>query len=152
MSIDKRTRQVSATHIVLVTPSPNGRKFNFFHKSFLFVFVCGSGRERGIVCVVKPQYGFVKCEKRPEPLFFHFNEFISGDSNVQIGDEIEFNVQPDNRTAAAFCLFSSAIHCEFLRICFGNYLLICFLVNLLLHVLGNCCLYFSESSLVSTLF
>eukprot|EP00474_Spongospora_subterranea_P008727 CRZ09185.1 hypothetical protein [Spongospora subterranea] len=69
-----QTRASSATGVVLLVPSP-------------------IGRERGIVTVIKPQYGFIKCELRQDPLFFHFSEIF--DQNIQsvaVGDEVEFNV------------------------------------------------------------
>lgn len=82
ISTNGRTRRPSATSVVLVTPAP-------------------LGRERGVINVLKNQYGFIKCEKRPDPLFFHFSEVIDQTHTVAIGDEVEFNVLVGNDQVSA---------------------------------------------------
>ncbi|KMS86821.1 hypothetical protein BVRB_033630, partial [Beta vulgaris subsp. vulgaris] len=73
IAMHNRTRAKSATEITLIVPSP-------------------IGRERGIVTVLKQQYGFIKCESRQDPLFFHFSEVLDPNATIHVGNEVEFNI------------------------------------------------------------
>jgi len=47
--------------------------------------------ERGLVATMKDNFGFIKCEDRPEELFFHFSDVRDRDG-VRPGDSVEFRV------------------------------------------------------------
>lgn len=57
--------------------------------------VSGEKREQGVVASLKDGFGFLKCVEREPRLFFHFNEVLEVDREVQTGDEFEFTVIQD---------------------------------------------------------
>lgn len=80
IATDRRDGLNRATHISLLD------------ESFL---VSGEKREQGTVASVKEGFGFLKCVEREAKLFFHFNEILDVDREVQVGDEFEFTVVQD---------------------------------------------------------
>lgn len=54
--------------------------------------VSGEKREQGVVSSMKDGFGFLKCVDRDTSLFFHLNEVLNVDEDVQVGDEFEFTV------------------------------------------------------------
>ncbi|CAH0547495.1 unnamed protein product [Brassicogethes aeneus] len=83
IATDRRDGLNRATHISLLD------------ESFL---VSGEKREQGTVASVKEGFGFLKCVEREPRLFFHFNEILDVDREVQVGDEFEFTVVQDQTT------------------------------------------------------
>ncbi|XP_044733943.1 cold shock domain-containing protein E1 [Chrysoperla carnea] len=63
--------------------------------------VSGERREQGVVAAAKDGFGFLKCVEREARLFFHFNEVLDIENDVNIGDEFEFTVIQDQTTS--FC-------------------------------------------------
>lgn len=61
-------------------------------ESFL---VSGEKREQGVVSSRKDGYGFLRCVDREPKLFFHFNEVLDSEREIQVGDEFEFTVIQD---------------------------------------------------------
>lgn len=80
IATDRRDGLNRATHISLLD------------ESFL---VSGEKREQGTVASIKEGFGFLKCVEREAKLFFHFNEILDVDREVQVGDEFEFTVVQD---------------------------------------------------------
>ena len=51
--------------------------------------------ERGRICSLRENFGFIYCADRPEELFFHYSEFSQGRAtDLDLGDEVEFRVGP----------------------------------------------------------
>ena len=78
---EKRSNRQGATAVRLVSLNP-------------------SGRQRGIVSVLKEGYGFIRPEDAPvghRELFFHFSALIDSDYQPALGDEIEFDTQKDEQ-------------------------------------------------------
>ena len=51
--------------------------------------------ERGRICSLRENFGFIYCADRPEELFFHYSEFRQGRAtDLDLGDEVEFRVGP----------------------------------------------------------
>lgn len=61
-------------------------------ESFL---VSGEKREQGVVVSIKEGFGFLRCVEREPRLFFHFNEILDSEREIQVGDEYEFTVVQD---------------------------------------------------------
>lgn len=80
IATDRRDQLNRATHISLLDES--------FH-------VSGERREQGVVASTKDGFGFLRCVERDVRLFFHFNEVLDVDNEIQIGDEFEFTVIQD---------------------------------------------------------
>lgn len=83
IATDRRDGLNRATHISLLD------------ESFL---VSGEKREQGTVASVKEGFGFLRCVEREPRLFFHFNEILDVDREVQVGDEFAFTVVQDQTT------------------------------------------------------
>ncbi|XP_077302230.1 cold shock domain-containing Unr [Arctopsyche grandis] len=79
VATDRRDQLKRATNISLLDES--------FH-------VSGEKRERGIVSMLKDGFGFIKCVERESLLFFHFAEVLSMNQTLNVGDEIEYTVDP----------------------------------------------------------
>lgn len=60
--------------------------------------VSGEKREQGKVVSLKEGFGFLCCVEREPKLFFHFNEVLDVEREVQVGDEFEFTVIQDQST------------------------------------------------------
>lgn len=66
-------------------------------------------RERGLVVSTMDSYGFVRCEKRTQDIFFHFSEVIrpgesaeetaSLERPVSNGDSVECHIVRNNKTS-----------------------------------------------------
>ncbi|GJQ87988.1 Unr [Trypoxylus dichotomus] len=80
VATDRRDQLNRATQIMLL------------EESFM---VSGERREQGVVASVKDGFGFLRCVEREPRLFFHFNEVLDVDHDVQAGDEFEFTVIQD---------------------------------------------------------
>lgn len=52
----------------------------------------GERREQGIIAALKDGFGFIRCVDRDARLFFHFNEVLDVDSEISVGDEVEFTI------------------------------------------------------------
>lgn len=87
IATDRRDGLNRATHISLLD------------ESFL---VSGEKREQGTVVSLKEGFGFLKCVEREPRLFFHFNEVLDVEREVQIGDEFEFTVVQDQTTSSMY--------------------------------------------------
>ena len=77
IATDRRDQLQRATNISLL------------EESFL---VSGERREQGVVSSVKDGFGFIKCADRDLRVFFHFNEVLDVDREVQANDEVEFTI------------------------------------------------------------
>lgn len=84
IATDRRDQLNRATHISLLDES--------------FV-VSGERREQGVVASIKDGFGFLRCVERDLRLFFHFNEVLDVDTEVQVGDEFEFTVVQDQTSS-----------------------------------------------------
>ncbi|KAK9712515.1 SUZ-C motif [Popillia japonica] len=80
IATDRRDQLNRATQIMLL------------EESFM---VSGERREQGVVASVKDGFGFLRCVEREPRLFFHFNEVLDVDHDVQVGEEFEFTVIQD---------------------------------------------------------
>ncbi|KRT84375.1 hypothetical protein AMK59_218, partial [Oryctes borbonicus] len=80
VATDRRDQLNRATQIMLL------------EESFM---VSGERREQGVVASIKDGFGFLRCVEREPRLFFHFNEVLDVDHDVQVGDEFEFTVIQD---------------------------------------------------------
>jgi len=56
-------------------------------------------RERGLVAVLKDDYGYIRCASRGQLLYFQSNQLLNEFRNhqLQVDDELEFNRQIDRR-------------------------------------------------------
>lgn len=77
VATDRRDQLRRATNISLL------------EESFL---VSGERREQGLVVSTKDGFGFLKCADRDLSVFFHFNEVLDVDSDIQVNDEVEFTI------------------------------------------------------------
>lgn len=77
VATDRRDQLRRATSIALLD------------ESFL---VSGERREQGVVAALKEGFGFLRCTERDARLFFHFNEVLDVDHEINVGDEVEFTV------------------------------------------------------------
>lgn len=74
------------------------RRTGSFSATDIFLVKCAAlGRRRGILTIWKDVYGFLKCDGKRDQMFVHLNEFIEKAHVPAVGDELEFNVAPDNR-------------------------------------------------------
>nr|WFQ96467.1 cold shock domain-containing protein E1 [Trogoderma granarium] len=80
IATDRRDQLNRATHISLLD------------ESFI---VSGERREQGVVASLKEGFGFLRCVDRDQRLFFHFNEVLDVDREIQVGDEFEFTIVQD---------------------------------------------------------
>lgn len=80
IATDRRDQLNRATQIMLLD------------ESFM---VSGERREQGVVASIKDGFGFLRCVERETRLFFHFNEVLDVDHEVQVSDEFEFTVIQD---------------------------------------------------------
>lgn len=55
-------------------------------------------RETGVVEKLLLSYGFIRCADREGRLFFHYSQFHGEAHNLNINDEVEFDVSMDTRT------------------------------------------------------
>jgi len=61
-------------------------------------------KERGVVVVLKDNFGFLRCETREGQLFFHYAELEGVDRGrppIRTGDEFEYELGVDERTGKA---------------------------------------------------
>ncbi|XP_017323474.1 cold shock domain-containing protein E1 isoform X2 [Ictalurus punctatus] len=64
-------------------------------------FANGTGvglRETGVVEKLLSSYGFIQCSERQARLFFHCSQFNGNLQELNIGDDVEFEVSADKRT------------------------------------------------------
>lgn len=52
-------------------------------------------RERGIIAALRDGFGFIRCAKRDCRMFFHVNEVIDSEAQLNTNTEVEFTVQSD---------------------------------------------------------
>ncbi|XP_077970092.1 cold shock domain-containing protein E1-like isoform X2 [Styela clava] len=55
-------------------------------------------RETGVIEKLLLSYGFIRCADREGRLFFHYSQFHGEAHNLNINDEVEFDVSMDTRT------------------------------------------------------
>lgn len=55
-------------------------------------------RETGVIEKLLMSYGFIRCADREGRLFFHYSQFHGEAHNLNINDEVEFDVSMDTRT------------------------------------------------------
>ncbi|GLH03657.1 Uncharacterized protein GBIM_09526 [Gryllus bimaculatus] len=80
IATDRRDQLQRATQISLLD------------ESFL---MSGERREQGVVLCLKEGFGFLRCVERDTRLFFHFNEVLDVDREINVHDEVEFTVVQD---------------------------------------------------------
>jgi cold shock CspA family protein len=45
---------------------------------------------------LQTSYGFISCCERNESIFFHYSQFTGDTENIQVGEEVEFEVDTDS--------------------------------------------------------
>ena len=53
-------------------------------------------RHQGVVCSLKDNFGFIERADCVKEIFFHFSEFMGEVSNVNVGDDVEFEIHTRN--------------------------------------------------------
>lgn len=48
---------------------------------------------QGVVCSLKENYGFIERSDVVKEIFFHFSEFQGDIEMLNLGDDVEFNIQ-----------------------------------------------------------
>lgn len=51
---------------------------------------------QGVVCSLKDNYGFIERADVVKEIFFHFSEFQGDIEALNLGDDVEFNIQIRN--------------------------------------------------------
>ena len=66
----------------------------------------GSGeKHQGVVCSMKDSYGFIERADVVKEIFFHFSEFKGrSESDLELGDDVEFSVQFRNVSSGLITL------------------------------------------------
>ena len=55
-----------------------------------------SPKHQGVVCSLKDNFGFIERADCVKEIFFHFSEFMGEVSNVNVGDDVEFEIHTRN--------------------------------------------------------
>jgi len=79
VATDRRDQLKRATNISLLDES--------FH-------VSGERREKGMISVLKDGFGFIESAERDTLLFFHFTEVLMLGQTLNVGDEVEYTIDP----------------------------------------------------------
>lgn len=72
-----------------------GRAFSYDGNSFSSH---SGSRETGVVEKLLPTYGFIQCCERDLRIFFHYSQINEDPEDLNIGDEMEFEISSDQRT------------------------------------------------------
>ncbi|XP_075252994.1 cold shock domain-containing protein E1-like isoform X3 [Convolutriloba macropyga] len=63
-------------------------------------------RHQGVVCSLKDNFGFIERADCVKEIFFHFSEFMGEVSNVNVGDDVEFEIHTRNGKEVATSVYA----------------------------------------------